>query len=62
MQTVETAIIGSVPTLPFFSQVVSDLPAWLDWWGWHRSVAVRTGPQYFEKQLQRRHGKHRALP
>jgi mannosyltransferase OCH1-like enzyme len=52
-QTIETAILGSVAGHPFFERVISELPNWLNCWSWHPSIAVKTGPQYFQKQLQR---------
>jgi len=62
VQTVETAILGSVPGSPFFRTLIDDLPSWTDWWGWHPSVAVRSGPQYFEKQLQRWRARRGSVP
>jgi mannosyltransferase OCH1-like enzyme len=61
-QTIETAILGSIPHLPFYSDLVQNLRGWLDCWAWHPSVAVRTGPQFFEKQLQRWYVVHGSVP
>ena len=50
VQTIETAIMGSVPGHPFLEQVISNLAPWArQHWGAYSPV--RTGPQYVQKQL-----------
>ena len=62
IQNIETAILGSHPQLPFFTELVHRLGPWLDCWDWHPSVSVRTGPQFFEKHLQRWYAIRDSMP
>ena len=52
VQTVETAILGSIPKHSFYKYLVNQIDPWYKEHHW-RSISERTGPQFFERQLDK---------